>query len=190
MPIFEKEITFGSTLRTYAARITPVINKVLEELNTSSGIVTLESMHTTCGFNINEGQEPNFLLDIVEVAQIIVPEDRRSTWVIGKDYPYPTLPYRHFCGDNRLLLPGEVENESNAARHIRDMALANPTLQRSYRNGKLRLGRFQDILLLEFDGRDGSDGLEKRERTLMVTVDSYESPIISLPPLRLPPNLL
>jgi thiamine phosphate synthase YjbQ (UPF0047 family) len=191
MAIFEKEFSFESTEKTYVRRITPLINEYIAETKTDAGIIILESMHTTCGFNINEGMEPNFLKDIEEQSQLLFHEDENSTWAYGRpDYPFPTSQYRHFCGDNRLLLPGEIENESNGPRHLRNMVLAYPTLQRSYRKGGLVLKRFQDILFLEFDGRDGSNGLEKRERSFLLTVNSYESPIIPLPPHRLPPNAL
>ncbi len=185
MALFETEIRFTSTVRTYIADITDPINDIIGETGTESGKVTLTSLHTTLGLQINEGKEPNLLHDIVDIGRRLVPEDIRGSWIRGgQEYPFPIAIYRHYCGDNPDLEPGEIEDDSNAGRHARAMALSFSSLDRLYLGGRLMLGRFQRFLVYEHDGRLDP----ARERRVHVLVSSFEEELKSLNLRRLAPN--
>lgn len=185
MAYFETEISFTSTERTYISDITDSVNDVIAETRTRSGLVVVTSLHTTLGLQINEGREPNLLMDIVDIARNLVPEDKNGSWVRGRqEYPFPTAAYRHYCGDNPELEDGEVEDDNNAPRHVRNMLLGYPNLERLYRDGRLILGRFQRFLVMEHDGRE--DPI--RERRIHVLVNSFEEEVKRLNLRRLAPN--
>ncbi len=80
--------------------------------------------HTTCALTLNE-REPGLLEDLETALERIVP------WGAG---------YRHDRGA-----------ESNAAAHIR-AALLGHQLVLQVRGGRLALGAWQDVLLVELDG--------------------------------------
>lgn len=185
MKHFETEIQFASTERTYIADITGDVNGILEETRTQSGIVILTSLHTTLGLLVNEGREKNLLYDMLDIARNLIPEDEKGSWVRGgQEYPFPIAKYRHYCGDNPDLAPGETEDDRNASRHARAEGFSKPQLERVYREGSLLLGRFQRMLIFEHDGR--SDPV--RERRIHVLVNPFEGPVEKLAIRRLTEN--
>ncbi|MCX7856797.1 MAG: secondary thiamine-phosphate synthase enzyme YjbQ [Deltaproteobacteria bacterium] len=88
--------------------------------------------HTTCGLTINEDADPNVMKDILDALERIAPRD---------------FPYRH--------------TEGNADSHIKSV-LVGSSVQVPVMSGKLALGTWQGIFLLEFDG--------PRERKVVVTL--------------------
>jgi thiamine phosphate synthase YjbQ (UPF0047 family) len=185
MAIFETEIQFESPEKIYVADLTDEINGIISETRTDAGIVYATSLHTTLGLQINEGREPNLLFDLADFARRLVPEADNGRWVLeDPDYGlhFPVAVYRHYCGDNPDLAPGEKEDDHNAARHIRAMLLGKDSVNRIYTDGKTKLGRFQRWLAMEMDGRPN------RERRIHVLVDSFDEPVQRLGLRRLAPN--
>lgn len=99
-----------------------------------SGVCTVYVPHTTCGIVINEN-DPGLVEDISSFFQSIVPEKN----------------YLH----NRV--------DSNASAHLRAI-LAGPSKTIPIQNGRLALGTYQHIFLVEFDG--------PRKRTVIVEAAS------------------
>lgn len=88
--------------------------------------------HTTCALTINENADPDVMRDIIEALERIVPSG---------------YPYRHA--------------EGNSDAHIRSV-LVGTSVTIPLSQGAPRLGTWQGIFLLEFDG--------PRERKVLVNL--------------------
>jgi secondary thiamine-phosphate synthase enzyme len=88
--------------------------------------------HTTCGLIINEEADPNVIRDIMESLDRIVPTD---------------YPYRHL--------------EGNSDAHIKAV-LTGSSVSIPLSGGALKLGTWQGIFFMEFDG--------PRNRKVMATL--------------------
>jgi secondary thiamine-phosphate synthase enzyme len=95
-------------------------------------LVHIYTPHTTCGLIINEEADPNVIRDIMESLDRMVPAD---------------YPYRHL--------------EGNSDAHIK-AALTGSSVSIPLSGGALKLGTWQGIFFMEFDG--------PRERKVMVTL--------------------
>jgi len=167
MKAYLKELKFKSTVHTYLKDITSEVEKAIKKSKTEDGFIYINSKHTTLGVVVQEIAEPNLLQDILHHSLSTVPEDRRSTRV-HKDYPHPTKDYLHRCQDNPFC--DEVDEDYNAAAHIRALSFSHNSVIVPYRKGKLELGKYQQIALFEFDGRDGKGKNPIRERTAQIWV--------------------
>lgn len=172
MRIFLKEIKFPSTKHTYLLDITADINKAIKKASVVEGFVFVNSKHTTMGIIVNEIAEPNLLDDILHHTLHSIPEDRRSTRV-SKDYKHPTTDYRHRCQDNPYC--DEMDEDYNAAAHIRALMFSHPSVVVPIRFGELELGKYQQVAAFEFDGRDGKGKNPIRQRVVQVWICPAES---------------
>lgn len=167
MKAFLREIKFPSTKHTYILDITKKINKAIKETKVVEGFVFVNTKHTTLGIIVNEIAEPNLLSDILHHSLHSVPEDKRSTRASG-NYKHPTTDYRHRCQDNPFCK--EIDIDYNAAAHIRALTFSHPSVVVPILNGKLELGRYQQIAAFEFDGRDGSGQNPIRQRVIQTWI--------------------
>ena len=179
MKTYLKEIKFKSTVRTYFMDITEKVNEAIAQANVDFGYVIVNTKHTTLGVVLNEIAEPNLLEDILNHTMRHIPEDKRHTSVYDpktktarEDYPHPTSDYTHRCQDNPLC--DEMDEDYNAASHIRALTFSHPSIVVPIRNGKLELGKYQQIALFEFDGRDGKGKNPIRQRTAQVWIYPYQ----------------
>jgi secondary thiamine-phosphate synthase enzyme len=88
-------------------------------------------LHTTCGLTINENADPDVMRDVMDHLSAVVPEDQG---------------FRH--------------SEGNSDAHIK-ASLMGYSVMVPMDRGKLVLGTWQGIYLMEFDG--------PRERKIVVT---------------------
>ncbi len=95
-------------------------------------LIHLFSLHTTCGLTINENADPAVMKDVLDGLGRLVPAD---------------YPYRH--------------GEGNSDAHIKS-SLVGYSLTIPFVEGRLVLGTWQGIYLMEFDG--------PRERKIGLTV--------------------
>ncbi len=103
--------------------ITGEVRKAVEKLaGGKSGVAFVFTLHTTTAITINEA-ESGLMEDIIDACFSAVPE----------------LNYRH----NRI--------DNNAEAHILASVIGN-SVAVPVENGKLKLGTWQSILFLEFDG--------------------------------------
>ena len=172
MKAFLKELKFESTKATYLRDITDDINKAIKKVAVRQGFVFVNTKHTTLGIVINEMAEPNLLEDILHHTLQSIPEDRRSTRV-SKGYKHPITDYRHRCQDNPFC--NEVDEDYNAAAHIRSLLYSHPSVVVPILAGKLELGKYQQVAVFEFDGRDGKGKNPVRKRTIQVWICPAES---------------
>jgi secondary thiamine-phosphate synthase enzyme len=87
-----------------------------------NGHVSLLCLHTTCGLTINENADPDVMRDILAAFDRMVPAS----------YPY-------------------LHSEGNSDAHIK-ASLVGHSLLIPVSEGKLVLGTWQGIYLMEFDG--------------------------------------
>lgn len=167
MKVYLKEIKFPSTKHTAFYNITKDVKEAVKKVGEKVGIVVVSSKHTTMGVVVQEISEPNLLQDILSYSLKIVPEDKRSTKVT-KDYKYPTADYIHRCQDNPFC--NGIDEDYNAASHIRALMYSHPSIVLPIREGELELGKYQEIAALEFDGRDGKGKNPVRQRMVQIWI--------------------
>lgn len=167
MRAFLKELQFPSTNHTYIKDITSDINAAIKKTKVKEGFVFANTKHTTLGILVNEIAEPNLLKDILHHTLHSIPEDKRSTRVSGA-YKHPTTDYHHRCQDNPYC--DEIDEDYNAAAHIRALTFSHPSVVVPVLNGKLELGKYQQVAVFEFDGRDGKGKNPIRQRTVQVWI--------------------
>lgn len=167
MKVFLRELKFPSTDHTYLRDITDEIRGIVTKGQIKNGLVLVNSKHTTLGVVVQEIAEPNLVQDILHHTLNQVPEDKRSTRV-NKNYQHPTSDYLHRCQDNPFC--DEVDEDYNAGSHIRALLYSHPSVTVPIRDGKLELGKYQQIALFEFDGRDGKGKNPIRQRTVQIWI--------------------
>ncbi len=114
--------------------LTGEIQKAVESSGVERGLVLIFVTATTASLLINEN-EPGLLLDIQELVGRLAPENGS---------------YRH------------DHNEGNAHSHLRSILFGHHLVV-PVENGRLALGAWQSILLIDFD-------TEPREREVVVEV--------------------
>ena len=114
--------------------ITPALAGVVEGLGLRDGVLTVYTRHTTTGLLINE-HEPLLFSDLQAMFERLVPEDG---------------PFAHDDFERRTvnLTPGE---RRNGWAHCR-AALLRTSESIPVADAQLSLGRWQRVLLVEFDG--------------------------------------
>lgn len=167
MKIYLKELKFPSTSQTYISNITKKINDAIKKSGVRDGFVFVNTKHTTMGIVVNEIAEPNLLADILHHTLQAIPEDKRSTRV-SKNYKHPTADYRHRCQDNPYC--DEIDEDYNAAAHIRALVFSHPSVVVPVRNSRLELGKYQQVAAFEFDGRDGKGKNPIRQRYIQIWI--------------------
>ncbi|MBI3282548.1 YjbQ family protein [Candidatus Curtissbacteria bacterium] len=167
MKAYLKEIKFPSTDHTYIRDITDEVNKAIKRAKVHEGFVFINTKHTTLGILVNEIAEPNLLADILHHTLNSIPEDRRSTRARG-EYKHPTTDYKHRCQDNPYC--DEIDEDYNAAAHIRALTFSHPSVVVPILGGKLELGKYQQVAAFEFDGRDGEGKNPIRQRIIQAWI--------------------
>ncbi len=113
--------------------ITPALARVVEGLGLRDGVLTVYTRHTTTGLLINE-HEPLLFSDLQAMFGRLVPEEG---------------PFAHDDFERRVnLTPGE---RRNGWAHCR-AALLRTSESIPVADAQLSLGRWQRVLLVEFDG--------------------------------------
>ncbi len=166
-----KELKFPSPVHTYIKDITDTVNSAIKKAKVKQGFVVVNSKHTTMGILVHEIAEPNLIQDILTHTLTHVHEDKRSTRVTG-DYKHPTSDYLHRCQDNPFC--DEVDEDYNAGAHIRALTYSHASVTLPVRDGKLDLGKYQQVALFEFDGRDGKGKNPIRQRTIQIWIYSVD----------------
>ena len=118
---------------TKQEEVIDITSKVEECIKVKEGIALVYTPHATASIIINENYDPNICLDILEALSNLIPQ--------GK--------WKHDKIDN------------NGAAHIK-AAILGPSESIPIKDGKLQLGQWQSIMLVELDG--------PRERTIIVKV--------------------
>ena len=138
--IFQKELIFKPREHFEIIDITEEMQKLVRSMNITTGFMHLISMHTTTAILLNENEK--FLLD-----------DFRKVF---RSFPLAIMPNGHMFGHNNLTMRCAMsqvldENECpNAEAHCCSIFLKNDQMLH-IKDGKLVLGRWQRVLLVELD---------------------------------------
>ncbi|MBW2964858.1 secondary thiamine-phosphate synthase enzyme YjbQ [Candidatus Woesearchaeota archaeon] len=126
------EITVSSTKAQELIDITHQVQEAVKKSRVKEGLCNVYVPHATAAVMVNENADPNITLDIIDALDELIQQ--------GK--------WRHDRIDN------------NAAAHIK-ASICGPSETIPIQDGKLMLGRWQDIFLCCFDG--------PRKRTVIIT---------------------
>lgn len=125
--------------------ITDDIETCLKESKITNGLVVIESLHTTLGLAINENEPGLMVHDFPDMLRRIAP-------TAGGAHSYE---HDDFNSRTENLDPNEPERE-NGHSHCRAILLPS-SITRIIENGRLSLGKWQRVLLIEMDGHGRKD---------------------------------
>jgi secondary thiamine-phosphate synthase enzyme len=128
-----EEFCIKTSRKKQIVDITAKVSEIVRKIAVTEGICCVYTRHTTAAITINENDDPNVCEDILEALAKLIPE---GIW-------------RHDRIDN------------NAAAHIK-ASLIGPSEAIPVKDGKLLLGTWQAVMLVELDG--------PRERRVLVEV--------------------
>ncbi len=117
-----EKISISTQNRSEFVDITRQVQNLVKEKNVQSGALLLYCPHTTCALTVNEGADPDVARDMTNFFNKLVPKDG---------------PYRHA--------------EGNSDAHIKTSMLG-PSLMLIIEDGRVQLGTWQHIYLVEGDG--------------------------------------
>jgi len=126
------EIRVKTDARIEMVDVTEQVNEAITKTKLESGLCNLFTLHTTAALIVSENWDPDVTDDLLRQLQKLVPRDAN---------------YQH--------------SEGNSQAHILSVMLGT-SINIPVERGKLKLGRWQGVMLAEFDG--------PRERTVAVTV--------------------
>jgi len=109
--------------RAELLEVTGRVEEVVARSGVESGVVVVQSLHTTAALTLNENADPDVRHDLLAKLEEMVPQRE----------PY----YRHA--------------EGNSDSHLKTSFLG-PSLTVLVDGGRLVLGRWQGVYLCEFDG--------------------------------------
>jgi len=127
--------------------VTDQVAVALGRSGVDDGVALIFCPHTSCGLALNE-DEAGFHEDLSAVLEELAP--------LARDWVHDDLARR-----THNLTPG-VPERVNGWSHVRALLATSPSLTLPVADGRLAIGRWQRILLVEFDG--------PRQRTLHVRV--------------------
>ncbi|MEM0361119.1 MAG: secondary thiamine-phosphate synthase enzyme YjbQ [Sulfolobales archaeon] len=123
MKVYMKEVILSTKKRMEVIKITEHVNQAVKESGISDGVVIVHAPHATVAILINEF-EPRLTEDYVEWVRKYVP--------VGVGWKHDEI-------------------DDNAYAHIAS-AIIGPSRIIPLSRGRLLLGTWQDIMLLELDG--------------------------------------
>lgn len=126
------EIAVKSGKRSELIDITPLVQEAVAKSGVKEGLCVVYCPHTTAAITINENADPDVKRDILKALEKLVPENA-----------------------------GYLHAEGNSDAHIK-VALMGNSRTVLVKGGKLLLGRWEGLMLAEFDG--------PRERKLFVKI--------------------
>jgi secondary thiamine-phosphate synthase enzyme len=117
--------------------ITDRVASIAASAGVDEGALLVYCPHTTCGLAVNEAED-GLHADLAAVLEELAPRDR--------EWAHDDLSRR-----TQNLTPGEVERP-NGWSHIRAVLATSPSLTLPISGGRLTLGTWQRVFLVELDG--------------------------------------
>ena len=117
------ELSVATTAPRELVDVTGAVVRATLELDLREGAVLVASPHTTAGVTINEGYDPDVAGDLVRRLERLAPREGQ----------------------------GDRHDEGNSDAHLA-VALIGTSVLIPVAEGGLRLGRWQRVFLLEWDG--------------------------------------
>jgi len=139
MNIQKQQFTVSTSERFEITQVTDSVQKAIADADASEGVVFASTAHTTAVLSINEYEE-RLMNDMVEKFEELVPPEDGYTH-----------DRHHIATDTQL----------NAHAHMICAMLQSPLL-RTFSDGEIDLGTWEEALLFEVDGPN--------ERSIDVTI--------------------
>jgi secondary thiamine-phosphate synthase enzyme len=131
--VFTQRLQLTSTASFGCHNITTQLQKLVEQAELRDGLLVAAGQHTTTALVVNE-DEPRLLRDLERFFLQLVPADR--PWLHNDLHLRPDIP---------------PDEPLNAHSHVIALMLGNH-LSLPVVEGRLGLGRYQAVLLVELDG--------------------------------------
>lgn len=125
MKTYTEYLWFNTSQEQEFINITPELKNVLKESGIQEGMMLVSAMHITAGVYVND-DEPGLIEDIQEWLKKLAPENPN---------------YLH-----------HRTGEDNAHAHLRSILVHHEVIV-PISQGKLDLGRWQEVFYAEFDGK-------------------------------------
>ena len=156
--------------------ITSAVEAKISGLKMEYGYIHISVEHTTCTLLLQE-DEPGLMIDLFDRLDIIAPPSKpisvqdSMAFIREGEYRKAMAYYRHDDLEIRTVnLEEGTDERRNGHAHVRASLVGQPFLTIEVANYKLKLGRWQQVLLLDFD-----DLQDRRERTVTVSImDSWQ----------------
>ena len=132
MPVFKGRFELTTKEHNQVIDITREVAGIVSESGVVDGVCTVFTPHATAAITVNENDDPNIGTDFLTALRKVIVE--HDGW-----------------------LHDRVDN--NAAAHIKS-ALVGPTEAIPVEDGKLALGRWQNVFFCEFDGPRSKRGVK------------------------------
>ncbi|MCK4997699.1 secondary thiamine-phosphate synthase enzyme YjbQ [Candidatus Pacearchaeota archaeon] len=129
-----------------------ITNYVLES-KIKNGHLLIQPMHTTVGIYLNEG-EPRLIKDFILEINKRIP--------IRRKYLHDDIDKRKDCPPDEPI---------NCHSHLKAALFSNPSLSLIIFGGKLQMGKYQRILMSEFDGPCPRKHKSKRRYAISIIGD-------------------
>ena len=117
------EISISTSKKQEIIDITKEIKEIVEKSDTKEGICVIYTPHATAAIILNENYDPNIMIDTLDALDNIIPQGK---WKHDKI-------------------------DGNGAAHIKS-SIIGPSESIIIKDGKLLLGRWQSLMLADFDG--------------------------------------
>ena len=137
MNVFRRIRTVETVSKKEIIDITDDINLFIKESAIKNGTLTIQTLHTTMGLIIQELTEKRLCQDILTHIDRVVTGEEKD--------------YRHNDLEKRPEVEDKEKEPLNGKSHIQCMLLPS-LLSLDIWNGKLTLGKWQRVGLLELDG--------------------------------------
>ena len=134
--MYREEFFVETNSHEEAINITEKIQEIVSRSGVKNGLCNIYVPHATAGLIINEDADPNVMIDLFNALRKSIPD--HAGW-----------------------LHDRIDN--NAAAHIKS-SITSCSVNIPIIDGKLGLGTWQGVMLLEFDG--------PRRRRVIVTIIS------------------
>ena len=151
MRCFYRKSNLATNRQTKIYDITDEIINYVAESTIKNGHMVIQPLHTTVGIYLNEAEER-----LIEDFKIFL----KKQVPINNNYLHDDIKKRT---DN--CPPDEP---INAHSHLKTTFYSNPMISLIIFGGKLQLGKYQRILLVEFDGPTPRKHKNKREYAISI----------------------
>ena len=124
MTVFSRSFDFATKAHDQVVDVTSEVERIVAQSGARDGIVCVFTPHATAAVTINENDDPNIGVDLIAAL-------------------------RKAIADHDGWLHDRVDD--NAASHIKS-AIVGPSQSIPLIDGRLALGRWQNVFFCEFDG--------------------------------------
>ena len=122
----------------YIQDVTSDLHQIVSEAGIVDGVLTVQILHTSATLVVNEIDEPMLLGDLMRKVRTFAPKNESYL----HNSPMRTV---NLCADDHHC-------DRNGDAHVKSTLFGNASVSLIIRDGRLVVGQWQKVALLEFDG--------------------------------------